>query len=1096
MSPFVFLLYICAGVQAIGIQISSVPDSESPQMNIYMSFCVSNEIYHCGNGDASNIGIFQNCTAIFDVSSQEISELDIIHKEGVIQAIQGRYYCDQLQNADNSYIITGYGDEGNEIGISALDLSPIGPAIVDIFCDGMNTECVDINSLFPNSGSCTGMFSFYSSTNGFQLQSNNTKENCLLLIQEFKNSNSNEALIYSGLLCNTQCTSIDENPLNTDCSEAIFAINEVPILTSNLNISPPNTLVGCDVANTTFDEAVFFRYIIPSISDDFNIEIKAISDDLNVNVEMSVYSIGSCSFDETNCYQYSSPSLSSFGYSRVVLDGTLVESQNILIAAYSTDGTNGKFTLTVTHVPIPLGESCTNAYEMKALISAPFTGTNEYSTSRFIFDDGLGGCTLDEGPVVFYQFLSQFPDSSVQISICEFPQEISTSIFISLDDCLFSTCPTLYTMNDCLSDPIYNINNPFPGIVYTFIIFDENGGEGEFNIKVQELGSFVSQCSNGIRLLNNAPFTGTTLNSETSWQELSTCGGNPVVDSPTKFYIYTTEYSFGDLTIQTCFTSNEIDTFLTVYRGSCSALSCVGENDNFTQCGDGSGSFIQLTPEERLPFGTDIFIAVHTNDLSSGEFTIIVNELNVEAPANSECVTANFIENSKTIFGSTTFSTTERNMIVSTSSPQCTSSFVSNQSPTVFYSYTTIYNYAEITIDTCGTTFDSFISVFTGTCDQLVCIGEDDNSCINQSSRIILDQSNRQIEGTNLYIAVFGGDSLSFGSFSLTVTEVGCNEPPNSNCFTPTYITDVTNYGTTCGSGVLSSEIAPCLSIDPANASPTVFYSLFTEENDSTIQLDFCSRNSFDSNIAVFTGSCDNLVCETVTVVNNCIFEVSGFPSGTELLIALYGSDIDSHGDFIIVTQESFTCNPEGPEYNCATSFPVYTDHFCDYQGTSQQCATIPTLDLGECFDSEIDCGCETIQTSGPQSGDELTAGIYQVTSYAVNDNGFTSNECSYRVNVLNTCDPLGPQTICRSEDIKLYTSYSCDLDGQKCAKFVEVYLARCSDYTNCACTVSQISGPQYGDKLLPGNYEIVMTSESQIGYQSALTCTIPIHVH
>lgn len=397
-------------------------------------------------------------------------------------------------------------------------------------------------------------------------------------------------------------------------------------------------------------------------------------------------------------------------------------------------------------------------------------------------------------------------------------------------------------------------------------------------------------------------------------------------------------------------------------------------------------------------------------------------------------------------------------------------------------------------IDLCDSSFDTFVSVFVGDCDQLICIGEDDHSCSSNNAKVLLDPSQRQLAFTDLHIAIFGSTTLSSGSFVLRVIENGCNEPPNANCFTPTYLNEIEAViGRNCGSGFLSSEIAPCLSIDPLQASPTIFYTYFVNNDDSQVSLDFCRVTSFDIQVSIFTGSCDSLICESTTTLDNCALKISGKPAGTELTIAVYGSDMNSFGDFLFYVNEDFVCDPNGPEYNCGTSFSIYTDHKCP--GTNQQCAIIPPVSLGVCFDRGINCDCETIQTSGPAGGEDLPAGIYEVVSYAENDNNFRSDDCSYRVNVLNSCDPFGPQTICRADPIKLYTSYSCNLNGERCSVMINAYLARCSDYPTCNCEISQVSGPLPGDKLLPGNYEIVMTGTNEQEYESSLACTIPVNV-
>merc|ERR1711943_171119 len=81
------------------------------------------------------------------------------------------------------------------------------------------------------------------------------------------------------------------------------------------------------------------------------------------------------------------------------------------------------------------------------------------------------------------------------------------------------------------------------------------------------------------------------------------------------------------------------------------------------------------------------------------------------------------ISNYDRVFGMTTHSET-----FSSDIPSCSSSF--EGSPALFYKYTSLYDYEEIIIDTClsNSDFDSYLSIYSGDCGDLQCIGFDDNA--------------------------------------------------------------------------------------------------------------------------------------------------------------------------------------------------------------------------------------------------------------------------------------------------------------------------------------------------------------------------------
>jgi hypothetical protein len=79
------------------------------------------------------------------------------------------------------------------------------------------------------------------------------------------------------------------------------------------------------------------------------------------------------------------------------------------------------------------------------------------------------------------------------------------------------------------------------------------------------------------------------------------------------------------VTFHTCSASTNFDTVLQVYRGSCTSLTSLGCNDDWTGCSSTSRSRVQVT----VTGATTFFIRVGGYNGASGSFVLNV--------ANSTC---------------------------------------------------------------------------------------------------------------------------------------------------------------------------------------------------------------------------------------------------------------------------------------------------------------------------------------------------------------------------------------------------------------------------------------------------------------------------
>ncbi|MBU6204964.1 MAG: fibronectin type III domain-containing protein [Bacteroidetes bacterium] len=131
----------------------------------------------------------------------------------------------------------------------------------------------------------------------------------------------------------------------------------------------------------------------------------------------------------------------------------------------------------------------------------------------------------------------------------------------------------------------------------------------------------------------------------------------------------------------------------------------------------------------------------------------------VPAPANDSCEFAIAVNCGDTITGSTTFATPDAGLPFCGTTPQSNGVW-----------YTLVGDGSFVTLSLCnGTTYDSKINVYTGSCGAFTCVGGNDDFCGTQSQLTF-----QSVNGTTYYIYV-NGFTASSGDFTMTIN---CELPP------------------------------------------------------------------------------------------------------------------------------------------------------------------------------------------------------------------------------------------------------------------------------------------------------------------------------
>jgi hypothetical protein len=165
--------------------------------------------------------------------------------------------------------------------------------------------------------------------------------------------------------------------------------------------------------------------------------------------------------------------------------------------------------------------------------------------------------------------------------------------------------------------------------------------------------------------------------------------------------------------------------------------------------------------------------------------------------------------------------------------------------------YTFIGTGAVITASLCGSSYDSMIGIFTGSCGDFTCVaGNDDNQICAQHA--IVDW--QSVYGTTYHIYVTGY-SAHAGDYQLTIS---CSFPSNDNCVNAQEITCGTLLNGTTATASNSSPPPACGSYWGNQASGGVWYRFVGTGAEVTASL--CG-STFDTMIGIFTGTCGNYTC-------------------------------------------------------------------------------------------------------------------------------------------------------------------------------------------------------------------------------------------
>lgn len=222
-------------------------------------------------------------------------------------------------------------------------------------------------------------------------------------------------------------------------------------------------------------------------------------------------------------------------------------------------------------------------------------------------------------------------------------------------------------------------------------------------------------------------------------------------------------------------------------------------------------------------------------------------------PSNDDCAAATVIGCDETVTGTTVGATPEA---------LATCGTTDGTGGAVWYRFTGTGNEIDLTTCAAGTNYDSKIRVYTGDCNNLVCVtGNDDSPCSFSGLRSRVTWISTL--GTDYFIVVHGFGSNQ-GSYEMTLTCLAPPAPdPNDDCVNATPLV----CGQTVTGDTQANNTDGETSCGSATNSPSVWFSIVATEE--LLRVQTCG-SSLNSVLSVHTGCPGDLSTQIACDDNGC----------------------------------------------------------------------------------------------------------------------------------------------------------------------------------------------------------------------------------
>jgi hypothetical protein len=386
-------------------------------------------------------------------------------------------------------------------------------------------------------------------------------------------------------------------------------------------------------------------------------------------------------------------------------------------------------------------------------------------------------------------------------------------------------------------------------------------------------------------------------------------------------------------------------------------------------------------------------------------------------PFNDSCSGAADIN-----LGATAFNNTNADTDGPNEPGNCVVSNYTNIGADLWYRFTAPCS-GNLTVSTCGSTFDTKIGVYPGcptASGQLLACSDDDGGCgLGSQATLAVTQ------GSSYLIRVGGYNALQ-GAGTLTLSGLNCGPvpPSNDNCANASWVAASTQVN---GSTALATNdgTANC---GGAETSADVWFK-YRPTTSGSIRVETCPGTNYDSVLSAYTGACGALAqiacnddsCGLSSVVTfagtagtTYYIRVAGYQgaTGTYGLLVTGGggvvpplNDDCANRSGIALGTTAFNtagANTDGPSLTCNGTFQVHNDIWYNYPSQCTGNLTISTC--GSSFDTRIaafsGAGCTNLQArllgcndndASCGTGSKLTIPVVAGQNYTIRIGGAAS---------------------------------------------------------------------------------------------------------
>ncbi|WP_312078589.1 T9SS type A sorting domain-containing protein [Chryseobacterium sp.] len=542
-------------------------------------------------------------------------------------------------------------------------------------------------------------------------------------------------------------------------------------VTSGTTLGATSSGVALGTCSGTADDDVWYKFVAIASSHTMQLKnIVSVGTASSTSLYAQVFS-GDCgTLVSTRCIS----SNSTYTYLN-----NLTVGQTYYIRVYNYEANSGasiysnSFELCVGTLPAaPSNDDCATAVNLTVngtlTCGSTTTGTTLSATNSSI---AVGTCTGTPDDDVWYQFTAVGSEHTVLLSnVVSVGSSSSTGLYTQI----FSGACGSLTSIKCGTTNNTNVTGLTAGQIYYVRVYNNNANTATaiyantFNICIgtPPPPPVNDNCSGAIALTVNPSYVMTSSVTSSTVSATATTGVTAPACSASGanddvWYSFTA--TAARHLVNVLYSDNATTT--QIYSGNCTGLTAMA-------CFDGiwGNSNILLSA---LTVGQTYYVRVFSSTstaTTTSNFQIAITTPVV--PANDTCATAVAIACGGTVQGDNSLATDDT---LPTSTCGSTGSTASYKG--VWYTVTATEN-GPITIDACGTQYDSYLRVYTGSCSGLTCfantdgVGYADAGCtsnIYNAPKVTFTG----VSGTTYYILLTGYAAARIGNYTISVTQ-GC----------------------------------------------------------------------------------------------------------------------------------------------------------------------------------------------------------------------------------------------------------------------------------------------------------------------------------